>query len=249
MLNRPYYLPKSALLRAWQWSGHGEPPAVLMPDNFWLDDETKKRFEEKVLDVLTTLELAARGSLTPDFTHALRLLARAPQKYTAWLGGIETDETASVLVAVSGAEAVRVVVQDDKARIDPVPADSAVESLVDLLPSVPPARIAAVAIPKSRFSGRPQYEDSYDLVDQTNESTDPYPQIQALMAAKRAGLHQCYAVNEGRRSAPLTAIDILGTGRVLTYVIQPPNGEPVVSFQPGTRENLARSLYATYRGL
>ena len=47
----------------------------------------------------------------------------------------------------------------------------------------------------------------------------------------------------------LTAIDVAGASRVLTYVFRDRNGEPMVSFQPGTRENLAETLYATCRGL
>jgi hypothetical protein len=49
------------------------------------------------------------------------------------------------------------------------------------------------------------------------------------------------------RSAPITAVDVAGTGRVLTYVY--PGRERMVSFQPGTRGALTDVLYATLNGL
>jgi len=91
-------------------------------------------------------------------------------------------------------------------------------------------------------------EESYDLDDPTvDRGRDPLPWARRLMAARRTGLHQCYAVNRGSRSAPITVVDVAGTGRVLTYVY--PGRERMVSFQPGTRGALTEVLYATLNGL
>ncbi|WP_328613224.1 ESX secretion-associated protein EspG [Amycolatopsis sp. NBC_00355] len=241
------YLPKSALLTAWEWERHGPPPAVLGPDNLWLGDETRKRLDDKVLDVLTSLRLAARGTLTREFRDILRVLARGSRQFTAWLGDIEADESGTVLVSADGPAAFRLIRKDDTVRIDTVEPARLAESLVDVLPPVPPARIERVAIPESRFSGR-AVEDSYELSDPTSDDArDPLPWARRLMAAKRTGLHQCYAVNGGSRSAPITAVDALGVGRVLTYAF--PGRERMVSFQPGTRAALVDVLYATLNGL
>ena len=240
------FLPKAALLTAWEWERHGPPPAVLGVDNLWLGAETRKRLEEKVLDVLTSLRLAAGGTLTREFRDVLRVLARGAHQFTAWLGDVEADESGAVLVSADGPDALRLIRKGDTVRIDVVEPSRIAESLVDVLPPVPPARISAVAIPEARFSGRP--EDSYELTDPTDDnSRDPLPWARRLMAAKRTGVHQCYAVNRGARSAPITAVDVAGTGRVLTYVY--PGRERMVSFQPGTRGALTDVLYATLNGM
>jgi hypothetical protein len=238
------FLLKAALLTAWEWERHGPPPAVLGADNLWLGDETRKRLEEKVLDVLTSLRLATGGMVTREFRDVLRVLAKGAHQFTAWLGDIDADESGAVLVSADGPQAFRLIRKDNTVRIDVVEPSRIAESLVDVLPPVPPARITPVAIPESRFSG---HEDSYDLTDPTDDTRDPLPWARRLMAAKRTGLHQCYAVNRGARSAPITAVDIAGTGRVLTYVY--PGRERMVSFQPGTRGALTEVLYATLNGL
>ncbi|GHG43370.1 MULTISPECIES: ESX secretion-associated protein EspG [Amycolatopsis] len=241
------FLPKAALLTAWEWERHGPPPAVLGADNLWLGDETRKRLEEQVLAVLTSLRLAAGGTLTREFRDVLHVLARGAHQFTAWLGDIEADESGAALVSASGPDALRLIRKDDTVRIDVVEPSRLAESLVDVLPPVPPARISAVSIPEARFSGR-AVEESYDLADPTlDRGPDPLPWARRLMAARRTGLHQCYAVNRGSRSAPITAVDIAGTGRVLTYVY--PGRERMVSFQPGTRAALTEVLYATLNGL
>jgi ESX secretion-associated protein EspG len=241
------FLPKAALLTAWEWERHGPPPAVLGADNLWLGDETRKRLEEKVLDVLASLRLATGGTLTREFRDVLRILAKGAHQFTAWLGDIEADESGAVLVSADGPKALRLIRKDDTIRIDDVEPSRIAESLVDVLPPVPPARISPVSIPEARFSGR-SVEGSYDLDDPTaDRGRDPLPWARRLMAARRTGLHQCYAVNRGSRSAPITAVDVAGTGRVLTYVY--PGRERMVSFQPGTRSALTEVLYATLNGL
>jgi EspG family len=241
------FLPKAALLTAWEWERHGTPPAVLGADNLWLGDETRKRLNDSVLDVLASLRLAAGGTLTRDFRDVLRVLAKGARQFTAWLGDIEADESGAALVSAAGPDALRLIRKDDTVRIDAVEPSRLAESLVDVLPPVPPARISAVSIPEARFSGR-AVEDSYDLDDPTiDRGRDPLPWARRLMAARRTGLHQCYAVNRGMRSAPITAVDVAGTGRVLTYVY--PGRERMVSFQPGTRGALTDVLYATLNGL
>lgn len=241
------FLPKAALLTAWEWERHGTPPAVLGADNLWLGGEARKRLDEQVLDVLASLRLATGGTLTREFRDVLRILAKGAHQFTAWLGDIEADESGAALVSAAGPDALRLIRKDDTVRIDAVEPSRLAESLVDVLPPVPPARISAVSIPEARFSGR-AVEDSYDLDDPTaDRGRDPLPWARRLMAARRTGLHQCYAVNRGTRSAPITAVDVAGTGRVLTYVY--PGRERMVSFQPGTRGALTDVLYATLNGL
>jgi hypothetical protein len=64
------------------------------------------------------------------------------------------------------------------------------------------------------------------------------------MAGKRSGMHQLYAGKGEARSAPLTVVDVVGEGRVLTFVSETFGQEPKIHFLPGTRQNLAHTLYS-----
>jgi hypothetical protein len=251
LLSKPIYLPKAVLLKVWEWEGHGTPPSVFGPDNYWLGDETKKQFEDKVLDVLVELRLGAGGTVTREFREVLRVLAQGTQQFSAWLGGVATDETAAMFVSVRGSEAVRFIRQDDKVRLDSVTTEYPAESLVGMLPPVPPARIEPLSVPNSRFGPqKPRAEEPYEFKTSTGYAPpDPAQRAKELAAGKRSGLHQFYATKAGRRSTPLTVLDILGEGRLLTYVFERPHEDSMVSFQPGTRENLTRALYGTFAAL
>ncbi|MCU1685455.1 MAG: hypothetical protein JWQ81_6194 [Amycolatopsis sp.] len=208
LLNRPVYLPKAVLLKVWEWEGHGSPPAVFGPDNYWLGDETKKQYEDKVLDVLVGLGLGAGGTVTKEFREVLRVLAQGTQQFSAWLGSVETDESAGTLVSVRGSDAVRLVRQDDRVRLDSVAVEYPAESLVGLLPPVPPVRMDPITVPNARFGPRkPRADEPYELKVSTGYAPpDPARRAKDLAAGKRSGVHQFYATKAGGRSKPLTVL-------------------------------------------
>ncbi|MFD8497644.1 ESX secretion-associated protein EspG [Amycolatopsis sp. NPDC059657] len=232
---KPLLLPKLAFLQAWEWENLGTPPAVIGMVESWMSGDTKHRFEDKVLDVLAEVGVAAGGTLTHDFRDTLAVLASGRRKFTAWAGDVTTGETGGVLVAIDGHSAVRLLREDKVVRIDSLPAEYAAESLVDALPSARPAGLDPVAIPKSEYAA----ERGYDFEMPTGY--DAAERVRTLMAAPRSGMHQLYASSGERRSSPITVVDVAREGRVLTYV----SGESMINFLPGTRENLVETLYAT----
>lgn len=251
MHREPILVPKIAFLTAWEWEGHGRPPAVIGMKEFWLADEARRQLEDKVLAVLTDLGLASGGTLTKDFREALAVLAGGSQHFTAWLGDVGTGDTGGILVSTYEYEAARLLREDTMIRIDPIPPERAAESLVDALPDVAPARIEPVAVPKSGYSPHLQArseEFSFDMPT-SYEGRDPVQRMRELMAGKRSGSHQLYAATAGDRSTPLTVIDIVGEGRVLTFVSDAPGEEPKIHCLPGTRQNLVHTLYSTRSGL
>lgn len=233
---KPVLLPKLAFLQAWEWENLGTPPAVIGVVENWMSSETKHHFEDKVLDILAEVGVAAGGTLTHEFRDTLAVLAGGRRKFTAWAGDVTTGETGGVLVSIDGHSAVRLLREDKVVRIDSLPAEYAAESLVDALPKVRAARLDPVAVAKSEYAA----EQAYDFEMPTGyDATD---RARALMAAPRSGMHQLYASSgEGRRSSPITVVDVVREGRVLTYV----SGESMINFLPGTRENLIDTLYAT----
>jgi hypothetical protein len=246
MHRKPLLVPKLAFITAWEWEGHGPPPAVIGLNETWMSPETKREFEDKVLATLTKLGLATGGMLTRDFRDVLAALANGNRQYTGWAGDISSDEAGGILVSIHGDRAVRVLRDDELVRIDQVPAEYAAESLVDVLPILPPAAIDPIAIPKSQYSpDGAQRAERFDFVMPDRYAPrDPTARARTLMAAQRSGIHQLYAGNgHGRRSSPITVVDVIGEGRVLTYVSAPPREEPRINFLPGTKHNIVGALY------
>jgi hypothetical protein len=251
LLRGPVFLPTLAFLKVWEWEGHGAPPTVIGANNYWFAEETAKQFEEKVLDVLVAVGVGSGGIVTPDFRDALYVLATGAQRFSALLVDTVTNETAGILVSVSGSDAIRVVREADAVRIDVVDATRAAESLVEILPPVPPARLDSIAIPQSRYSPEgPRPGERFDYVRPNRYGPrDPTLRPRELMKGARSGVHQMYVTKAGRRSSPLTIVDVRDDGRVLTFVSAAPREEPKINFRAGTRENLTDALYGTYAAL
>lgn len=238
-VQRTMLLPALAFLQAWEWEIRSDPPTALGRNNYWCAKETKRQLEDQTLDILAAAGLAAGGTLAPDFREVLATLARG-HRLSAYVGDIHNDRTGTAVVAVSGRDAVRAVRADELVRIDVMPAESAAEGLVEVLPAMPPARLDPVAIPQSRYRpDRPVLNERYEFSMPTKQSRgDPGERPRQLMAAPRLGLHQLYV---GDR-APVTVVDVAGEGRVVTFVSQAPQAEPKVNFVPGTREYLIGML-------
>ncbi|WP_020670551.1 ESX secretion-associated protein EspG [Amycolatopsis nigrescens] len=245
MHQRTILVPKLAFLTAWEWEGHGRPPAVIGMNDLYLQPETKRQLEDKVLDVLTNLGLAAGGMLTREFRDTIAVLAKGGRRFTGWAGNIETGETGGILVSVHEQQAARLLRDDKVLRIDPIPPDRAAESLVDALPGFPPAAFNPVTIEKSSYSPQRKRSETFDFNQPTGYGRpDPAEQIRNLMSAKRSGSHQFYAATGDRRSAPLTVLDLTGRGRVLTFQTERPGAPATIHCLPGSRQNLLEKLHS-----
>lgn len=238
-VQRTVLLPAAAFRQAWEWEFREQPPTALGQNNYWLSGEMKRQFEDQTLDVLAAAGLAAGGTVTHEFRDTLATLARG-YRFSAYVGDIYNDRTGTAVVATLGPVAVRAVCADDMVRIDPVPAEAALESLIETLPAMPPARLDPIALPKSRYRpDGPVRSEQYEFSMPTKEpDRDPAERPRKLMAAPRLGMHQLYAGS----GAPATVLDISGEGRVITFVSQAPREEPKIHFLPGTREHLIGTL-------
>jgi hypothetical protein len=253
--NETLLLPKAAFLTAWKWAGYGRPHAVIGADEIWLDPETRRKLEDKVLDTLTKLGLAADGTLTRDFRDTLAVFARSTRRYYAWVGDIDSGQTGGVLVAARGEDAVRLLREDKLVRIDPVHPGRMAEVLVDSLPDTPPASIDEITMPVSAYATRERQSLEEMIYDppQGDVSEGGVRRLRELMAGQRSGAHQLYASITGeagvRRSKPLTALDIIDRGRVLTFRSTRPGEGSHICCMAGSRHNIVNSLNATLAAL
>ncbi|HVW40282.1 MAG TPA: ESX secretion-associated protein EspG [Amycolatopsis sp.] len=237
-VQRTVLLPALAFRQAWEWEIRAAPPTALGRNDHWLSSDAKRQLEDKTLDVLAAVGLAAGGTLVHDFRDTLATLARG-YRFSAYVGDIHNDRTGTAVVAASGPVAVRAICANDLVRIDPVPAEAVVESLIEVLPAMSPARLDPLAIPKSRYRpDGPMRSENYEFSMSGHPQRDPAERPRKLMAAPRLGMHQLYAGD----AEPVTIVDVAGEGRVITFVTQAPREEPKVHFLPGTREHLIGSI-------
>lgn len=242
-------LPRYAFVKVWEWGGYGKPHPVVGADDMWLNDAAKNVLQGEVDGLLQKVGVAVNGVPTPEFRRKLAVLARAERECYGWIS--QHGEAGAVLVAAVGGEAVRVVRDDKVVVLDQVRADDLAGALVDVLPDVKSAEIGDIAIPASQYSEkRPPVPEEYEFQMSTrNRRPDPGARVRALLNAPRAGMHQLYVagrdrVGQRRRGRPVTVIDLVEGGRVVTYVVRPPNSEPVLHCRPGTRHALLGALTA-----
>lgn len=242
---RRVVLPQLVFLQCWEWEGHGQPHPVVGMNDYWADHDDVSRFQARALDVLGELGLAASGTLTEDFRRALGVLASGGQQYSGWFGDVTNAESGGALVSICGDEAILLRREDKLIQLDSVTPQRPVEALLGLLPDVAPARFEPISIPKSQYEPTPAAtSESYQFDMATGYDTvSPADRLRQLVGGQRSGVHQFYATSAGRRSAPLSVLDVIGEGRVLTYVSQPAGGEPNITAIPGSTRNLAESLY------
>ena len=237
-VQRTVLLPAVAFRQAWDWEIRADPPTALGRNDHWLSSEAKRQLEDKTLDVLAAVGLAAGGTLVREFRDTLATLANG-HRFSAYVGDVHNDRTGTAVVAASGPVAVRAICANDLVRIDPVRPEAVVEALIEVLPAMSPARLDPLAIPKSRYRpDGPVRSEHYEFSMSGQPQRDPAERPRALMAAPRLGLHQLYAGKDD----PVTVIDVAGEGRVITFVTTAPREEPKVHFLPGTRDHLVGAL-------
>jgi hypothetical protein len=251
MQRPPILVPKPALIAAWEWQGRGTPPAVIGMNEYWMPESGKKEFEDKVLKVLTALGLAKDGKMTPDFREILTVLTHGGLRYTGWANDVASGEDGGILVALHGNQAVRALRTAEDVRLDVVPQERALESLVDALPDMRPVALNPIKIPKSEFTpDKPRLSENYRFDMPTRyEAPDPLDRLRALLKAKRAGAHQFYVHKGTARSSPVTIVDIMGEGRLLSFMTDAPGQETQLNFLPGTRQNIMQTMYSTAQAL
>lgn len=245
----PILLPRYAFVKAWEWGGYGEPHPVIGPGDLWLDDTAKTVLQREVDGLLEKAGVAADGVLRPEFRRMLAVLAHAERECYGWIS--RHGQTGAAMVATAGGEVVRAVRDAKVVIVDRVHAGDAPGALVDVLPGVIAAAISEVTIPAARYSSRrPPVADEYEFAMQTRtRRADPVIWLHELVNAPRSGTHQLYSAGrdrtgQRRRGRPITVIDLVETGRILTYLRQPPDSEPVLHCAPGSRSALTSLLAA-----
>jgi hypothetical protein len=199
-----------------------------------------------VLDVLVGAGVAAEGTLTREFRETIAVLATGGRQLTAWAGDVTTGETGGVLVSSNGREAARLLRMEGMVRIDPVPPDRAAESLLDALPDVRPAAINPVAVPKSLYSPNGPGRSENFPVRHARSVRSPRSGPAATYPQGREALWHASALRLQRGGAQRATHRRRrrGRGRVLTFVSETPGQEPEIHFMPGTRQNLAHTVYS-----
>lgn len=245
-------LPRLALIKLWEWEGFGQPHPVVGGDDYWMSPEAAGRLEGAVYAELEERELASGGHLAPEFRDTLRVLAYGSERYFGWISDLEAGTTGGALVAALGDDAVRLVRDGDYIGLERIYPDQLAEYLVDSLPYLEPAAIDPITAPRSAMPRPGGADDDYEVeVTASSRGPSPAARLKKLLRARRSGVHQLYAgrlpgTGAAVNSRPLTAIDLAGEGRILTYVDFPPDEEPQVSCVPGDWDTLVGALLSAY---
>lgn len=252
MIDTPVRVPRLALLTAWEWERLGEPHPVLGVNTYYMTDEFRADLHRRTNDLLTGLGLVSGGVLTPRFRATLATLARADRAFYSWTTfPRHGDDDGAILVAALGRDAVRLLTDDKVVQLDPVSADGLAGHFLDALPEAPAAGVRPMRVAKSAFDGRDDGSPIRALADNSRAASD-VTRLRELMGAQRDAVHQIYAAvrdssGERWRSLPLSAVDLTGRGRFLTYLTGDNAAEIVVV--PGDRRHMADALIGTMEGL
>ncbi len=245
-------LPRLVFVKTWEREGFGQPHPIVGVDDYWLNAEAKRLLWKGVDEALAEAGVADNGLLSPEFRRMISVLAAGECEFYAWSSDTRSGETGAVLVSMRGRDAVRLIRDDDVVLVDRIPANRLPERFLQVLPAVEGADLAPIKVPKSAYSDRPPGKaEHYDLEIETRYAeAAPGERLRELMRAERTGLHQMYAAVRDRRgrrwrSSPLSAIDLAESGRILTFVSEPPNAEPEINCVSGTWSALVRTLDAT----
>lgn len=262
MLRTRVVVPAVALYNAWQAEGlpalHNALLTQVEFDEDRLAEGDVGGLAELARSGWAELEragLARGGRVHPDLGRSLRLVAEAGAEYYAFFNQGDED-TRSTLVAVSGDDALRVVLRPDRHfALEPVRPEDAVQSLVAALPEAPPGRGGVVSLPAEALrEGRPQRarsDDGEQSFLQANYQTGGHVTeaglVRRLLAEQRLGGGQLFAARRdrfGRKhrcAAPLTFFDTT-TGRYLSARSTGRDGTPWITVQPGDFTSLTTRL-------
>ncbi|MET1074055.1 MAG: ESX secretion-associated protein EspG [Umezawaea sp.] len=242
-------LPVVALYNAWQAEGLPELHRALYTqidfDSTAVADGDLNgalALFESGWKTLERLGLARGRNVHPDLGRSLRLIAEAGTEYWAFFNHGD-EEARSALVAVSGDDAIRVVLTADKHFVlEPVRPEDAPQSLVAVLPQVGPGQGPLISLPVDALQPKARHarEEQGSFLEQNRYATSPQElqtiALKKLLAEKRLGGGQLYAARRNhlgkkvRCPKPLTFFDTIG-GRYLQYQVSS-NGLPWNTVQP-----------------
>ncbi|WP_033295943.1 ESX secretion-associated protein EspG [Amycolatopsis jejuensis] len=247
IIERPVRMPRLAFLAIWDHGELGDPPAVVEETPRYVTDDFTAKLRKQSLRLLAQFGLAAGDSPTPRLRGTLRLLAGARREVYAWSDfGRHRGDNGAILVSAAGREAVRLTTDERTVQLEPVSPKDIAASLVDALPGCDAARIRPLQVSKAYYDAA-----SPDPLAESSAAAD---QLRHLMRAERDALHQMHAArrdSDGERvhSTALSAIDLTGRGRVLSFVNDDDDGAPQINLYSGTRTHLVDALTLTLGGL
>lgn len=249
VVSKPIALPRIALTMLWEWEGLGEPHPVVGTNGTWLSEQSKAALEEGIFAELAKQDMASGRHLAPELRETLRVLASASHEIYAWVADIAGGDSGAIMVAALGADAVRLMRDERAVLLDPIAPNRLAEHFVEALPDVDAAKISPITVPKSSYSPEraPVEEDDFEFQLQSDYAPpNPSDQLAELMRHKRTAEHKIYVArrNGGTRlrSEGLTAIDLAGKGRVLTYLTRPDDGEQQIHCVPASDTELVARL-------
>lgn len=260
MLHSRVVLPVTAVYVAWQAEGLDALHRAMAID---LDFDGDAIAEGNVDGALATLRgswstleqhgLARGRQVHRDFGRTLRLIAEAGRDYYAFFNSGD-EHTRSALVAVSGDDAVRVILTPDKHFVlDPVRADEAPQALIAALPEAPPGRGRVISLPADALNPKSNaYQDTGSILQQNRPVNSPHEQqvqeLRRLLAEPRLGGGQLFANHRdrhGRRVRAPKSLTFFDTpsGRYLRHQVDN-NGGPWMTVQPADFTTMASRLDA-----
>lgn len=254
IIRKPVSLPLLAVDRLWEWAGLGKVHPALGIGDLWVPEDSRRKVENAVYEVLEQQGLGSPGNPSPEITGTLRLIATATEEYYAWINDIGTNDAGALLVAAKDDEAVLMSRDQRGMELQPIDPERLAERFVEAIVEVEAADIPNLSVPKAGFSAEgpvdaPANDDdgfgfSYES-DQADD-VDPAAKLRELLHAKRTAVLQMYTAKRAggpsrKRVGPYAMIDIIGQGRVLTFVAEE-GSEPVIKCLPGSKDNLVKAL-------
>ncbi|QWF83723.1 ESX secretion-associated protein EspG [Amycolatopsis sp. CA-230715] len=241
MIDQPVVLPKMVFVTACEMAGSNGPlPAVIGTNwHYWMTEDARTALAAETMDALRDRGFARRDQLHPVWKNTVAVLTGPDREFYAW-NSFADGTTAAILVAARGRDAVRVVVGEDVVMLDPVEPEFLATHLLEALPELPGAEVRTVAVPRALMDG----------TDTASGDTRDAQYLAALMCAPRDAVHQLYTAvrtpaGERERSLPISAIDLTGRGRILTYL----TGDDHVELTPGSPHLVVRTLNNTHQQL
>ncbi|RJQ86825.1 ESX secretion-associated protein EspG [Amycolatopsis panacis] len=254
VIDQPVTVPRVTL--AWAWNAERIGPAhpVLGIVEWWLEADAAASFDELMRQTLAEPGFydLRRQRLSGDFRDVLLGISTADAECYRISSRRDGRKSASLAV-LTGQSALLITVDDDQATLAGIPAGRLCRATVETLPNVRPAGISEIRVRRAEYRAGTASE-SYDL-DMTSDYTvpDTAEQLRVLMAAPRSAVHQFYVAGRtnGVRSSsyPLTTVDTIDHGRVLTLLQHGPDGDDLISCGPGSTNYITATLNSTMQGL
>ncbi|MFI9388624.1 ESX secretion-associated protein EspG [Kutzneria sp. NPDC052558] len=260
MLRDRVELPADVLTTVLRWEGIDRPHTVLAVTALWMDDDTRREVDRKVLAELANRGLADGRGVDAGFRATMGAIARPAVEFYGWIS--TGPDMTGVLAVASGSEAVLIIRHDETVTLYAARPDSLAEAVVAQLPAVPPAHGRSLNVPETDLSGARPAQDSDEgfagFGSQTGPSTD-VKLFNTLMNEPRTATSQLYvAVRDGlgrrvRATHNLSVIDVApgrsAEGRWMTQEATNGAGGNWVYAAPANPQALTAKLYEMVRAL